>query len=212
MQFHENPVNVQISDNNNNYQNNDEQQQNFQPMPLPEQPPIEYNHYNQPNEAVIEGELLKLRNNLMDQQNELLRQINDLKSDSQKQNIERYEALKEINTLKEELSKNRADEDVRKKYVYDIIVDNNSKVNDIFTSTKLPPLDEQSLKVDLSNPNSKKVNREFYEENMRHPNRVPQIPKLDEINDQNLRAESKFIGLDDYHVHNVSNISLKFRL
>jgi len=207
VEFPENPVNVQVTDNNTNYQNYDQQQEFNQPIQQ-----HDYNQYNQNppqeqqnpfSEALIENELLKLRTNLMDQQNELLRQINDLKMDAQKQNIERYEALQEINTLKEELSKNRVDEEVRKKYVYDVIVDNNNKVNEIYTSTRLPPIDENNMKVDLLNPINKKLNNQMYDNHLKYPNRIQKVPDLNELNDKYLKAESKFIDIDTYHVHNV---------
>ena len=209
----ENPINAPVIDNRQNFQNID-QQQEFNQVNQNVHDNSQYNQYNQyvpnnlpinnqVNEAAIENELLKLRTNLMDQQNELLRQINELKSDAQKQNIERYEALQEINVLKEELSKNRMDEEVRKKYVYDVIVDNNNKVNEIFTTTKLPPINDGDLHVDLMNPINKKINNQIYDDRLKYPNRIPKVPELQELYDLCLPAESKFIDVDTYKVHNV---------
>jgi len=219
----ENPINVPVIDNRQNYNYKNIEQHEFNPVNQNVQDNYQYNQYvpnnfnlplnnqaneaaainNQVSEAAIENELLKLRTNLMDQQNELLRQINELKSDAQKQNLERYEALQEINVLKEELTKNRMDEEVRKKYVYDVIVDNNNKVNEIFTTTKLPPINDGDLHVDLMNPINKKINNQIYDDRLKYPNRIPKVPELQELYDQCLPSESRFIDVDTYKVHNV---------
>jgi len=153
----------------------------------------------------------------MDQQNELLRQINDLKVDSHKQNVDRYEALHEINTLKEELSKNRTDEELRKKYVYDVIVDNNSKVNHIYEGIKMGPMyesennnnDFKPSKQNNNNNNNNNYKKQTYEEESTNSKQnfdyVGKVPEL--YNERNgLKVESKFIDIDTYNVNNVSFI------
>jgi len=178
---------------NNNYYNNQNNDYNYPPN-------IDLSKQNDP---MIEQELLNIRATLMEQQNELLRQVNELKSQTQLHNKERYEALNELNNLKEELSKNRADEEVRKKFVYDVVVENNNKVNEIYKTTKLPQIIEDELKVDLMNPSNKKINSQLYDDAIKYPNRIPVIPDLNELNDNRLDTESKFIDLDDHGVHNV---------
>ncbi len=100
---------------------------NIQPQPLPEENIYNHNSYPQqifqPNDEELEirknlnNEILNLRSNMLDQQNTLLKQINDLKIETQNANNQRYEVLKEFNTLKEEISKQRIDEEMRRKYV-----------------------------------------------------------------------------------------------
>ena len=149
----------------------------------------------------LNNEIIQLRNHIIDQQNQLLAQINDLKAETQNANLQRYEALKEISYLKEELAKQRVDEELRKKYVYDVLVDNNSKVNNIYSHTKLPEINEREYGMEL--PKTNTIKNMMYEDSVRHPNRVPKIPKYDELRENELKVTSKFIDVDNYNVTDV---------
>ena len=70
----------------------------------------------------LNNEIMKLREQMKDQQNDLFNQIAFLKQETQNANQQRFEALKEIDKLKDELSKQRNDEILRRKYVYDVVV------------------------------------------------------------------------------------------
>ena len=150
----------------------------------------------------VENEISKLRNNLLDQQNEMLKQINELKAETQNANLQRYDALREISQLKEELANQRQDEDLRRKYVYDVLVDNSSKINHVYSSSKISnydyfPIDEPKQKKKKNNNLDKMI---FKEEIIKYPNRIPNLPDLDEAQDINLAAESKFIDVDTHFV------------
>ncbi len=148
----------------------------------------------------VEHEIGKLRNNLLDQQNELLKQINDLKAETQNANLQRYDALKEISQLKEELANQRQDEDLRRKYVYDVLIDNSSKINHVYSSSKMSDYDyfpSQDNKPTKKNYIDKV---QFKEEIIKYPNRIPKLPDLAEADDVNLPAESKFIDVDTHFV------------
>jgi hypothetical protein len=151
----------------------------------------------------LNNELTKLRSSLVDQQNQLVNQINDLKAETQNANLQRYEALKEISQLKEELAKQRADEELRKKYVYDVLVDNNTNVNQIYTHTRLPNVNENELRMELPRNHAKNVKSLYYDDSIKHPNRVPKVPNLDELRENEFKVDSKFIDIDTYKVIDV---------
>lgn len=130
----------------------------------------------------------------------VLKQINDLKSETQSANLQRYEALKEISSLKEELAKQRIDEELRRKYVYDVLVDNNNKVTSVYTNSKLPDINENEYKLELPKNHAKNVKSMMYDDTIKYPNRVPKLPNLDEIKDDELRVSSKFIDIDTHNV------------
>jgi hypothetical protein len=117
-----------------------------------------------------------------------------LKQETQNANAQRFEALKEIEKLKDELSKQKHDEELRRKYVYDVIADEHSKTN-VFTETHLP--DVQIEKVVLPLQNEKNI---YYDERLRHPNRIIPVPKLTELNENGMKTDSKFIDLDTHNV------------
>ena len=143
----------------------------------------------------LNNEILKLRDQMQDQQVNLFNQINSLKQETQNANMQRFEALKEIEKLKDELSKQRADEELRRKYVYDVIADDNSKVSNIYSQTHLP--DAQIDKVILPVQDPKTV---YYDARIRHPNKILPLPSLNELKDDQMPTDSKFIDLDTHNV------------
>lgn len=150
----------------------------------------------------INNEMLKMRNNIFDQQNQVLKQINDLKAETQNSNMQRFEALKEISALKEELAKQRSDEELRKKYVYDVLIDNSSKVSNVYGNTQLPNLDKNEYKLELPKNYANAMNEQMYEEAARFPNRIPKVPRLDDLDNTNgkFKVSSKFIDIDTHNV------------
>jgi hypothetical protein len=147
----------------------------------------------------LNNELMKLRQNITEQQNQLLGQINDLKTETQNANLQRYEALKEISHLKEELAKQRADEELRQKYVYDVMVDNSNNVNKVYSHTKLPAVNDEYT-LELPKNHTKNLKSLYYDDSIKHPNRVPKVPNLDELKENEFKVSSKFIDIDTYNV------------
>lgn len=145
----------------------------------------------------LNEEILKLRDQMQDQQANLFNQINSLKQETQQANLQRFEALQEIEKLKDELSKQRADEELRRKYVYDVIADDNSKIGGVYSQTHLP--DTAIEKVVLPVHTEDQL---YYDEKIRHPNRIIGTPKLDELNDNTVKTSSKFIDVDTHNVYN----------
>jgi hypothetical protein len=148
----------------------------------------------------LNNELLKLRQNIAEQQNQLLGQINDLKVETQNANVQRYEALKEISNLKEELAKQRVDEELRQKYVYDVLVDKNTSVNNIYSHTKLPEVNKNEYQLELPKNHVKNIKSLYYDDTIKYPNRIPKIPALDELKENEFKVSSKFIDIDTYKV------------
>ena len=73
----------------------------------------------------LNNELIQLRQQMQEQQNELYNQINVLKEQTHNANMERFEALKEIEKLKDEISNQRKEEELRKQYVREVLNNNN---------------------------------------------------------------------------------------
>ena len=143
----------------------------------------------------LNNEILKLRDQMQDQQVNLFNQINSLKQETQNANMQRFEALKEIEKLKDELSKQRADEELRRKYVYDVIADDNSKIGYVYNQTHLP--DSVIEKVDLPVQDPKQL---YYDERLRHPNKILPVPNLDELKEGQMKTDSKYLDLDTHNV------------
>ena len=143
----------------------------------------------------LNNEIMKLREQMKDQQNDLFHQIAYLKQETQNANQQRFEALKEIDKLKEELSKQRTDENLRRKYVYDVVVNEARDTNNIVQESHLPKNDKP--KVVLPVDSEKDL---FYEEKIRHPNRIIPVPKLVELNENGVKTDSKFIDIDTHNL------------
>ena len=149
----------------------------------------------------LNNEILKLREQMKEQQSDLFNQIAFLKQETQNANQQRFQALKEIDKLKDELSKQRNDEILRRKYVYDVVVNEAKDANNIVQESHLPKNDKP--KVVLPVDSEKDI---YYEERIRHPNRVLPIPKLTELNEHGVKTDSKFIDIDTHNL--VSGLEL----
>ena len=132
---------------------------------------------------------------MKDQQNDLFNQIAFLKQEIQNSNQQIFEALKEINKLKDELSKQRNYEILRRKYVYNVVVNEAKDANNIVQESHLPK--NEKPKMVLPVDNEKDI---YYEERIRHPNRILPIPKLIELNEQGVKNDSKFIDIDPHNL------------
>ena len=143
----------------------------------------------------LNNEILKLREQMKDQQNDLFHQIQFLKQETQNANQQRFDALKEIEILKGELSKQRADEDLRRKYVYDVVVNDARTSNNIIQETHLPG--QEKPQIVLPVPTEKEI---YYDEQIRHPNRIIPVPKLTELNEHGVKTDSKFIDMETHNI------------
>ena len=143
----------------------------------------------------LNNEILKLREQMKDQQNDLFHQIQFLKQETQNANAQRFEALKEIEKLKDELSKQRADENLRRKYVYDVVVNDAKTANNIIQETHLPG--QEKPEIILPVPSEKDL---YYDEKIRHPNRIIPVPKLTELNEHGVKTDSKFIDMETHNI------------
>ena len=149
----------------------------------------------------LNNEILKLREQMKEQQSDLFNQIAFLKQETQNANQQRFQALKEIDKLKDELSKQRNDEILRRKYVYDVVVNEAKDANNIVQESHLPKNDKP--KVVLPVDSEKDI---YYEERIRRPNRVLPVPKLTELNEHGVKTDSKFIDIDTHNL--VSGLEL----
>ena len=145
----------------------------------------------------LNNEILKLREQMKDQQNDLFSQIAFLKQETQSANQQRFQALKEIEKLKDELSKQRADENLRRKYVYDVVVNDANNTNNIIQETHLPG--QEKPEIVLSVKSEKDL---YYDEKIRHPNRIIPVPKLTELYEHGVKTDSKFIDIDTHNIFN----------
>ena len=143
----------------------------------------------------LNNEIMNLREQMKEQQNDLFHQIAFLKQETQNANQQRFEALKEIDKLKDELSKQRNDEILRRKYVYDVVVNDAKNVNNIVQESHLP--NNEKPNVVLPVDSEKDI---YYEEKIRHPNRVIPVPKLTELNEHGVKSDSKFIDIDTHNL------------
>ena len=143
----------------------------------------------------LNNEIMNLREQMKEQQNDLFHQIAFLKQETQNANQQRFEALKEIDKLKDELSKQRNDEILRRKYVYDVVVNDAKNANNIVQESHLP--NNEKPNVVLPVDSEKDI---YYEEKIRHPNRVIPVPKLTELNEHGVKSDSKFIDIDTHNL------------
>ena len=143
----------------------------------------------------LNNEILKLREQMKDQQNDLFNQIQFLKQETQSANQQRFEALKEIEKLKDELSKQRADETLRRKYVYDVIVNDTKEMNNVIQETHLPGNEKPEIVLPVHSEKDL-----FYDEKIRHPNRIIPVPKLTELHEHGVKTDSKFIDMDTHNI------------
>ena len=139
----------------------------------------------------LNNEILKLREQMKDQQNDLFHQIQYLKQETQNANQQRFEALKEIEKLKDDLSKQKADENLRNKYVYEAIVNDSKATNNLVEETHLPGV--KIPEIILPVHSEKEL---YYEEKIRHPNRIIPLPKLNELNEKAVKTDSKFVDIE----------------
>lgn len=147
----------------------------------------------------INNEMLKLREQMEQQQASLYEQINSLRQETQDANMQRYEALQEIDKLKNELNKQRSDEELRRKYIYDVV--GNKNENGIVSHTHLPESTIEKIDLPVQDPKNM-----YYEETMRHPNKILPLPNLNELKENGIKTDSQFIDMDSHNM--VSGLEL----
>ena len=143
----------------------------------------------------LNNEILQLRDQMKDQQNDLFNQIQFLKQETQAANMQRFEALKEIEKLKDELSKQRQDENLRRKYVYDVIVNDANGLNNVIQETHLPGNEKPEIILPVHSEKDL-----YYDEKIRHPNRIIPVPKLTELHEKGVKTDSKFVDMETHNI------------
>lgn len=153
----------------------------------------------------IQDHITRLRNQVQEQQMQVINQITELKQETQQANLQRYEALKEISYLKEEISKTRIEDELRRKYVYDVMVDNKHSLDTVMNNTKLEGNDRTSGLIydqqGFDAQHKKNVKKIVYDDMIRHPKRPPMIPKIVDDGDVDIGGKSSFIDIDTYRMN-----------
>lgn len=93
----------------------------------------------------IAEEIQLLKNTFIENQNNLLKRMEELKIETTTANQQNTETVKELTNLKQELENIRKDEEYRRKHVYDVLLDKTLKYNEIIKSTRLPPAEESEF-------------------------------------------------------------------
>ena len=135
----------------------------------------DYNKKQQENETRVQlnDEIAKLKDQMQQQQMSLFNQINLLRKETEDANKQRFEALREIEKLKDELVKQRTEEDLRRKYVYDVIGGE-------------PKGDEDNLLESSST--------------LKRPPVILPVPNPDEMKEGKIKSDSSYIDLDTHNL------------
>lgn len=135
----------------------------------------DYNKKQQENETRVQlnDEIAKLKDQMQQQQMSLFNQINLLRKETEDANKQRFEALREIEKLKDELIKQRTEEDLRRKYVYDVIGGE-------------PKGDEDNLLEGSST--------------LKRPPVILPVPNPDEMKEGKIKSDSSYIDLDTHNL------------
>ena len=135
----------------------------------------EYNKKQQEIETRVQlnDEISKLKDQMQQQQMSLFNQINLLRKETEDANKQRFEALREIEKLKDELVKQRTEEDLRRKYVYDVI-------------GREPKGDEDNL-LECSST-------------LKRPPVVLPVPNPEEMKEGKIKSDSSYIDLDTHNL------------
>ena len=122
----------------------------------------------------LNNEIYRLRSQMQDQQMLLYQQISNLKSEAEKANSEREEALREIEKLKLQIYQGNK-EDKQKRYIHHVIVADDSDKNiEKSIQTEKPKNNEDTL--ELNNLLRKNIDRLNYLEEIERLNRIRKSP------------------------------------
>ena len=122
----------------------------------------------------LNNEIYKLRNQMQNQQMLLFQQISNLKTEAEKANSQREEALREIERLKLQIYKEN-NEDRQKRYIHHVIVsDNDNKEKERSVQTEEPKNNEDNL--ELNKLLRKNIDRLKYLEEIERLNALRKSP------------------------------------
>ena len=122
----------------------------------------------------LNNEIYRLRSQMQNQQMLLYQQISNLKSEAEKANSEREEALREIEKLKLQIYQGNK-EDKQKRYIHHVIVtDDGDKNIEKSIQTEKPKNNEDTL--ELNNLLRKNIDRLNYLEEIERLNRIRRSP------------------------------------
>jgi hypothetical protein len=124
----------------------------------------------------LNDEISRLRDQMHSQQQSLFQQISNLRNEAEKANLQREEALKEIEKLKAQIYLNNND-DSKKRYVHHVIVtEDGNQNNNMSTQTEPPPKKDDSELNDLLRKN---IDRLKYLEELEKLNAIRKSPPTD---------------------------------
>ncbi len=167
----------------------------------------------------IQEEISVLKNAFTEQQENLLKRMEELKNESSNANQKNSETLKELTNLKQELENMRKDEEYRRKYVYDVLLDKTLKYNDIIKSTKLTPGEDFNYLAGNNrnrnyepseNMSVKNLDTQTYFNNLKRdlmknlPNKTNTTSLYGGRSNYEMNATSKFIDLQTKEVYKVN--------
>ena len=122
----------------------------------------------------LNNEIYRLRAQMQDQQNLLYQQISNLKSEAEKANVQREEALKEIEKLKLQIYQDNS-EDKQKRYIHHVIVTEDGEKNmEKSIQTEQPKNNEDAL--ELNKLLKKNIDRLNYLEEIERLNAIRRSP------------------------------------
>ena len=122
----------------------------------------------------LNNEIYKLRNQMQNQQMLLFQQISNLKTEAERANSQREEALREIERLKLQIYKEN-NEDRQKRYIHHVIVsDNDNKEKERSVQTEEPKNNEDNL--ELNKLLRKNIDRLKYLEEIERLNALRKSP------------------------------------
>lgn len=214
--FNNNPYNNPYY--NPNFMNSNPYNNNMNPM----------NNHNAEMEREIltkkiQEEIQVLKNTYMESQENLLKRIEELKKESSNANQQNSETIKELSNLKQELENIRKDEEYRRKYVYDVLLDKTLKYNDIIKNTRLTPGEDfnylngnRNRNYEASEINSVKLDTQSYFNNLKRdlmknlPNKTNTTSIYGGRSNFEMNATSKFIDMQTKEVYKVRVIYKQF--
>ena len=136
----------------------------------------------------VNNELIQLRQQMQEQQNDLYNQINFLKEQTHIANMERFKALKEIQKLKDEICKQRNEEELRKQYIGEVLN------NVIYEKYEF----EKGEKENKFNRNLKYDEKSYYNKN------------INNFDKSDIENENKVNVFDDYDSNNTKTKEIDY--
>lgn len=151
----------------------------------------------------LNEQIIRLRNQINEQQQQVINQIIDLKAETQQANLQRYDALREIAYLKEEIGKNRIEDELRRKYVYDVMVGSGSSGTGMTYESKkeeVLPIYNKERGLNLSKLKENDMRNMYYDDHIRKPQENLKAPIKIVDDEVELRCKSDYIDVNSHRL------------